>query len=161
MEDELGFFEKIVRRAFLFTSAAPEAERMLHPFDKRNVHHALPSKVKKLFDDGHYAESTFQAFKFVDKTIQKLSTAKGSGFKLMMTALNDESPLVQLTACKTETEKNEQKGYQFLFAGSMLAIRNPRGHEYDIEDSPDICLDHLSLASVLLRKLEQSGYTVS
>jgi uncharacterized protein (TIGR02391 family) len=117
--------------------------------------------VKTLFDDGYYSEATFQAFKFVDKTIQRLSKSKNSGFKLMMDALNDSSPFVQLTACKSVSEKDEQKGYQFLFAGSSLAIRNPRGHEYDIEDSPDVCLDHLSLASLLLRRLEQSGFSVS
>lgn len=157
---ELGLFERIVRRAFLLTSGTPEAERGLHPFEERNIHEALPSKVRELFDDGHYAQATFEAFKFVDKTVQRLSAMADTGFSLMMTALKDASPRVQLTPCRTESEKNEQKGYQFLFAGSMLAIRNPRGHEYDIEDSPDICLDHLSLASVLLRRLEQSGYTV-
>jgi len=160
MEDDLGWLEKIVRRAFLFTSATPEAERALHPFEARNIHQALPVKVKKLFDDGHYAEATFQAFKFVDKTVQRLSKAKDSGFKLMMAALSETSPLVQLTPCTTASEKDEQRGYQFIFSGSSLAIRNPRGHEYDIEDSPDICLDHLSLASLLLRRLEQSGYGV-
>jgi uncharacterized protein (TIGR02391 family) len=161
MESELDWFEKIVRRAFLFTSATPQAERVLHPFETRNVHHALPPKVKKLFDDGHYAEATFQAFKFVDKTVQRLSKLTTSGFSLMMAALAETSPLVQLTQCKTTSEKDEQKGYQFLFAGGCLAIRNPRGHEYNIEDSPDTCLDHLSLASLLLRRLEQSGFSVS
>ena len=29
MESELGWFEKIVRRAFLFTTGTPEAERVL------------------------------------------------------------------------------------------------------------------------------------
>ncbi len=161
MESELGWFEKIVRRAFLFTTGTPEAERVLHPFETRNIHQALPAKVKKLFDDGYYAEATFQAFKFVDKTIQRLSKLKSSGFNLMMAALSEASPLVQLTQCTTTTEKDEQKGYQFLFAGGSLAIRNPRGHEYDIEDSPDACLDYLSLASLLLRRLEQSGFSVS
>jgi uncharacterized protein (TIGR02391 family) len=161
MDDELGLFEKIVRRAFLFTTAPPQAEQTLHPFETRGIHDGLPPKVKKLFDDSHYAEATFQAFKFVDKTIQKLSAVKESGLKLMMAALNESSPLVQLTACSNTSEKDEQKGYQFLFAGSVLAIRNPRGHEYDLEDSPDVCLDHLSLASVLLRRLEQSGYDIS
>jgi hypothetical protein len=56
------------------------------------------------------------------------------------------------------SEKDEQKGYQFLFAGSILAIRNPRGHEYALVDSPDTCLDHLGFASQLLRRLEKSGY---
>jgi uncharacterized protein (TIGR02391 family) len=161
MESELGWFEKIVRRAFLFTSATPQAELILHPFETRNIHHALPPKVKTLFDDGHYAEATFQAFKFVDKTIQRLSKLTTSGFSLMMAALPETSPLVQLTPCKTTSEKDEQKGYQFLFAGGCLAIRNPRGHEYNIEDSPDTCLDHLSLASLLLRRLEQSGFSIS
>src|SRR5438034_11268745 len=119
MEDELGWVEKVVRRAFLFTSGTPEAERSLHPFEARNIHQALPSKVRKLFDDGHYAEATFQAFKFVDKTIQRLSKIKGSGFKLMMVALSDTSPLVQLTPCTSVSEKDEQKGYQFLFAGKL------------------------------------------
>src|SRR5437867_2419557 len=116
MESDLGLFEKIVRRAFLFTSATPESERVLHPFETRNIHQALPPKVKKLFDDGHYSEATFQAFKFVDKSIQRLAKVRNSGFSLMMAALSESSPLVQLTACVTTSEKDEQKGYQFLFA---------------------------------------------
>lgn len=161
MESELRRFEGIARRAYLFTSARSEIERTLHPFEERNIHEALPGKVKQLFDDGHYAEATFTAFKFVDKLIQRLASSSESGFKLMMNSLNDTSPLVRLTPCATVSEKDEQKGFQFLFAGSILAIRNPRGHEYDVIDSPDTCLDHLSLASLLLRRLEQSGHKVT
>jgi len=161
MDSNLRRFEKVARRAFLFTSGKRESERTLHPFDERNLHEALPPKVKQLFDDGHYAEATFEAFKFVDKEIQRIAESTKSGFNLMMEALNDSSPLVRLTPCKTNSEKNEQKGYQFLFAGSVLAIRNPRGHEYDVRDSPDMCLDHLSLAILLLRRLEQGGHGLS
>jgi uncharacterized protein (TIGR02391 family) len=160
MEDEFRQFERIARRAFLFTSGRREAERSLHPFDERNIHPSLPAKVKQLFDDGHYSEATFTAFKFVDKEIQRFSGSGESGFKLMMAALNDVSPLIRLTPCVTTSEKDEQKGFQFLFAGSVLAIRNPRGHEYNVSDSPDTCLDHLSLASTLLRRLERAGYVV-
>ena len=48
--------------------------------------------------------------------------------------------------------------FRFVFAGSMWAIRNPRGHEFDVIDDPDTCLDHLSFVSMLLRRLEQAGY---
>ncbi len=48
-----------------------------------------------------------------------------------------------------------------MFAGSMLAIRNPRGHEVSLSESPDQCLDHLSFASFLLRRLEESGFRVT
>lgn len=34
----------------------------------------------------------------------------------------------------------------------MLAIGNPKGHEYLIRDNIDVCLDNLSFASILLRK---------
>jgi len=48
-----------------------------------------------------------------------------------------------------------------LFAGSVLAIRNPRGHEYAIHDSPDECLNHPGVASILLRRLESAGFKLS
>lgn len=35
-----------------------------------------------------------------------------------------------------------------------MAIRNPRGHEFGLQETPDQCLDHISLASLLLRRLD-------
>ncbi|MGD9502271.1 MAG: TIGR02391 family protein [Methyloceanibacter sp.] len=57
----------------------------------------------------------------------------------------------------TKTEKVEQEGFMFLFAGGMLAIRDPRAHKTGLTDDPDTCLDHLSLASMLLRRLDEAG----
>jgi len=158
MRDKLIQFSGIVRRAHQFTEARSEPAGGGHPFDIRNIHPRLPKIVRDLFDDGHYAQATFEAFKFLDKEIQRLSGSGESGFKLMMNALNDSSPPIKLTPMLSVSEKDEQKGYQFLFAGSVLAIRNPRGHEYGVVDSPDMCLDHLGFASQLLRRLEKSGY---
>ncbi len=76
----------------------------------------------------------------------------------MMRAFNKDSPLVQLTPLANTSDKDEQEGYRFLFTGSVVAIRNPRGHEVALQDTPDQCLDHLSLASLLLRRLEESGF---
>ena len=157
----LKMFEAISRRAYLFTSAASDVEQSLHPFDTRNIHGKLPTKVRELFDDGHYSEATFEAFKFIDKEIQRLSGLNDSGFKLMMAALSETKPLVSFTPCATTTEKDEQKGFQFLFAGSISCIRNPRGHEYGVVDSIDQCLDHLSLASLLLRRIEEAGHKIT
>ncbi len=72
----------------------------------------------------------------------------------MMTALADSNPAIKLTDLVTTSDKDEQAGFKFIFAGVMSAIRNPRGH--DITTDPiHRCLDHLSLASVLLRRLEE------
>jgi len=157
MNDPLHLFEQIARRAYGFTDRDSREPRSEHPFEVRNVHEKLPPVVRELFDNGHYSQATFEAFKFVDKLVQHISRVSETGQKLMFQVFCAESPMLALTSNATATEKDEQKGFGFLFAGGILAIRNPRGHEIDIPDSPDICLDHLAFASMLLRRLEQAG----
>jgi uncharacterized protein (TIGR02391 family) len=163
MPSSLRQFELIVRvTAAAQRAAAPSTaaavEPTLHPFDQRNIHPALPPKVKKLFDDGHYAEATFEAFKFLDKKVQKHAGIAESGFKLMMAAFDQSKPLIKLTPLKSVSEQDEQEGFRFVFAGGVKAIRNPRGHEHSVVDDPDLCLDHLAFVSLLLRRLEAGGY---
>jgi conserved hypothetical protein TIGR02391 len=158
MPSSLNLFQQIARVASQFSEKEEYSESLLHPFDRRNIHPSLPSKVRKLFDDGHYAEATFLAFKFIDKKIQEYAGVKDTGFKLMMKAFDKNNPLIRLTKLSTTSESDEQEGYKFLFAGGVQAIRNPRGHEYDIKDDPDTCLDHLAFASLLIRRLEQAGF---
>jgi uncharacterized protein (TIGR02391 family) len=107
----------------------------------------------KLFDDGHYSQATFEAFKLLDKKVQDVSGIHESGHKLMMEAFNEARPKIKLNDLSTISDKDEQMGFRFVFAGSMSAIRNPRGHEIRA-DPIDLCLDHLSFASVLLRTFE-------
>lgn len=158
MASLLSHFEVIVRKANQFTGARPEPAGGFHPFDERNIHPKLPQVVRNLFDNGHYAQATFEAFKFLDKEVQRHSGSIENGFKLMMQVFGSDSPIIPLTPLSTTSELDEQKGYQFIFAGSVLAIRNPRGHEFSVMDSPDKCLDHLGLVSLLLRRLEEAGF---
>ena len=73
----------------------------------------------------------------------------------MMRAFSADTPLIRLTQLSNTSEKDEQEGYKFIFSGAIQAIRNPRGHEVNLPDTIDMCLDHLSIASALLRRLEQ------
>lgn len=158
MATPLDRFEAIVRRAREFDSRDDQDNTALHPFDRRNIDSRLPKKVRELFDDGYYAESTFEAFKFIDKVVQIHSNVSESGMKLMMQVFDETKPSLKLTALSNASEIDEQKGYRFLFSGAVMAIRNPRGHEVNVNDDPDTCLDHLAFASLLLRRLEQSGF---
>ena len=160
VNEQLNRFERIARQAYRFTQIEAQDLGIQHPFEQRDIHDSLPQIVRTLFDNGHYSQATFEAFKYLDKLIQKIAISTESGFKLMMQAFAGTPPTVVLNANTTTSEQDEQKGFQFIFAGAMLAIRNPRGHEYSINDSPDQCLDHLSLASLLLRRLEHAGYTI-
>jgi uncharacterized protein (TIGR02391 family) len=152
----LSKFEDIVRRAASFTEARSEPLGGSHAFDERNIHTKIHSTSKKLFDDGHYASATFEAYKMLDKEVAAMAKSSESGFKLMMNCFSEVSPLIKLTDLSNQSEKDEQQGYKFIFSGAVMAIRNPRGHEYGISDSLTDCLDHLSLASMLLRRLERA-----
>jgi uncharacterized protein (TIGR02391 family) len=156
MANSLRNFERIARAAKNFTSV-PEKNletEPLHPFDERNVHPDVDKIIRKLFDDGHYSQATFEAFKFVDKRVQKLAKSRETGYKLMMKAFSDTSPKIKLTDLSNTSETDEQQGYKFIFSGAVLAIRNPRGHEVSLPETPDQCLDHVSLASLLIRRLD-------
>ncbi|MDF1620976.1 TIGR02391 family protein [Pseudothioclava nitratireducens] len=154
----MGKFENFVRNAGHLTDE-PTVEKEgggSHPFDERNIHPEIARVAQKLFDNGHYSQATFETFKYIDNKVKRLSKLKENGFKLMMTAFNEANPKIKLTALSNESEIDEQSGYRFIFAGAMSAIRNPRGHE-NLVDPIDLCLDHLSVASVLLRRLEKTA----
>jgi len=153
MANAWALFEAIARRAAAFTQPSTEPIDRSHAFDQRNMHPLVEAASKKLFDDGHYAQATFEAYKRLDKEVQKLAKSSESGKSLMMKAFSELAPQIKLTNLSTVSEKDEQEGYKFIFAGSILAIRNPRGHDI-LVDSLSACLDHLSLASLLFRRLE-------
>lgn len=154
---DLNSFERIARNAHAFTEAGYESASSGHPFDERNIHPDLPGDVKKLFDNGHYAQATFEALKYLDEEIQRISGDSDFGKSLMMRVFGGAPPKLPLNPGMTPSEQSEQEGFKFIFAGTMAGIRNPRGHKSGVVDDPDTCLDHLSLTSMLLRKLEDAG----
>jgi uncharacterized protein (TIGR02391 family) len=160
----LDRFERVVRSIGAETVGPPPAQAETaeyeepHPFETRNIHPDLPDKVRKLFDDGHWEQSIFEAFKFIENEVKRISGVRGkTGQALMMDAFNENSPKVQLNGLATESEIDEQKGFKFIFTGAAAGIRNPRGHEVDLGDTPDEAMDYLALASLLLRRLDTAG----
>jgi uncharacterized protein (TIGR02391 family) len=159
----LAQFERVVRSVGdLAPQAAPRPSTTEavdpHPFEARNIHPDLPKKVRLLFDDGHWEQSVFEAFKFIEKEVKRVSGLSGrTGYALMMEAFSETNPKVRLNELATDSEVDEQRGYRSIFAGASAGIRNPRGHEIDVGDTPDEALDYLALASLLLRRLDSAG----
>jgi uncharacterized protein (TIGR02391 family) len=154
---DLRGFEGIVRKAHAFTEASADGTAYSHPFDDRNIHPDLPPDVKRLFNNGHYSQASFEALKYLDEEVQRISGDSDFGKSLMMRVFGGTPPKIPLNPGMTTSEQSEQEGFKFIFAGTMAGIRNPRGHKCKVVDDPDTCLDHLSLTSMLLRKLEEAG----
>jgi uncharacterized protein (TIGR02391 family) len=161
---QLERFERIARAVSDLAPApatavpdSPELEEA-HPFETRNIHRDLPKKVRLLFDDGHTEQAVFEAFKFIEKEVKRISGVRGkAGYALMMQVFNESDAKVRLNGLGSDSEIDEQRGYRYIFAGVLAGIRHPRGHEVDLADTPDEALDYLALASLLLRRLDAAG----
>ena len=57
-------------------------------------------------------------------------------FGLMMNAFNETGSNIRLTDLQTTSQKDEQKGFRYVFAGTMSGIRNPRGHDNRVDPIP-------------------------
>lgn len=153
-------FEQMVRRSHLYTEERVTLSGPEHPFDTRNICPRIPLIVRKMFDDGYYSQATFEACKYLDKEVSRLAGSGESGYKLMMRVFNEEAPTLRIASLQSASDRDEQLGYKYIFAGMSCGIRNPRGHEHSIAETMDECLDHLALVSLLIRKLEAAGHDV-
>ena len=65
-----------------------------------------------------------------------------------------ESPIIKLNQLRTQSDKDEQEGFMFLYMSAMQGIRNPKAHENIIHNDPYRALKYLSLASLLIEIID-------
>ena len=73
MNSWLDSFEKIARVASALCIASEEEVSQSHPFDERNMHPEISNVSVSLFNDGHYSQATFEAFKFIEENKKALA----------------------------------------------------------------------------------------
>ncbi len=114
----------------------------------------------KLFTDGHYARTVEEAFKCLNNAVKdKSGHFNLDGDKLMRTVFSANSPILKINDFKSNSEKDEQRGYMDIYAGVMTGIRNPRAHEHRLADQPNVALELLVLANHLMRRLDGAART--
>jgi uncharacterized protein (TIGR02391 family) len=118
------------------------------------LHPTVVVKAYRLFDDGHFASAVFEAFKAIEVRVAAQSGLDISGRPLMSAALADGGP-IQLAAAP-RSGNDEQEGFKLLFMGAMQGIRNPKAHAFDRPPSAQRAAEYLSLASVMLRRLDDA-----
>jgi len=121
-------------------------------FEALKLHPEIKKVSGSLFKTGHYSPSIFEAFKLVNIYVRKKSGLKDKdGTDLMHSAFNENNPILMLNPLKSLYDKDEQQGFRFIFVGSMQGIRNPKAHEIKELKDPQKALEYLSLASLLLK----------
>ena len=129
-------------------------EVLVQLFDSMQFHPEIAKASRKLFKDGHYTDAIFRAFTVVNNFVKAKTGLDIDGKALMSRVFRVENPLIKLNELKTQSEKDEQEGFMFLFMGAMVGIRNPKAHDNIIQRNPLRTLEYLALASMLMRRAE-------
>ena len=136
--------------------AAPAADPM-GQFDALVTDPDLSATCRTLYRDGHHARAVEEAFKFLAYAVKGRSgEAVRDGQDLMLYVFNPDNPVLRLSDLRRGSERDEQAGYRFMFAGVMTGIRNPRAHEHTLRDQADVALEMLVMANHLMRVVRRS-----
>jgi|ERR1035437_5403782 uncharacterized protein (TIGR02391 family) len=108
-----------------------------------------------LFRDGHYSSAALQAYIRVIDEVKKRSVLNLDGDDLMNQAFgcDKRTPTLKFNSLSTDAEKDEQKGFFFLFKG-IVGLRNSKAHSNRLFNDPSRAHEYLALASLLMRVLE-------
>lgn len=140
------------RTALIPLPQPDEQEQRLRLFDTLITDGSLQRATRRLFHDGHYAHAVTEAYKVVNNTVKtKANTPAKDGHAMMLAVFEPTKPILRINLGKTQSDRDEQDGYKFMFAGVMLGIRNPRSHLTDVNDEAAVALEMLVMANHLLR----------
>ncbi len=131
-------------------------DNQLALFDKLIPNGPIAKASRRLFEDGHYRQSVVDGFICLDNLTLRKSKLSGSGVGLMRTAFSASKPVLRLNNLANQSERDEQQGYMDLFAGVMMAVRNPRAHDHEWHDDAETALQLLHLAHHLALKIKKS-----
>ena len=134
----------------------PKKQGVVELYDVVIDSNALRSVTRKLFVDGHYARAVEEAYKCINNTVKAKSGLSADGQDLMNQAFSIKNPILKLNALKTDSQRDEQLGYMLSLGGCMTGIRNPRAHEHQLWDSPNVALEMLAWANHLMRIVDKA-----
>ena len=140
--------------------AKPTSKTEVDLFKRLALHPKIREVSEALFRDGYYAQAIFEAFKAVNNAVKaKSGLLDKDGQSLMAAAFSGNPPPLALNAMRTQSERDEQDGFKFLFMGAMAGIRNPKAHETIKQDDPYRTLHYLALASLLMARVDEAIVT--
>jgi uncharacterized protein (TIGR02391 family) len=120
------------------------------------LHPEIERAASDLFKNEHYANAIEDSCKALNLLV-KLRSGRDDldGTDLMQKVFSPNGPVLRFNEMQTDSEKSEQQGMMFLFAGAMLALRNPRAHDL-IDDDPEKALESISFISFLAKSLDKT-----
>lgn len=115
----------------------------------KNQWNYLPDNVISLFNDQHYSEAVFEAFKYIENQVRKKSLLEDKySTDLMRKAFHCENGNLTNKSLTIAERQSQME----LFSGAIGFIKNPKSHRV-IKISSDKACELLYFANYLLRIL--------
>ncbi len=117
----------------------------------------LTDKIISLYNDEHYPEAVFEAFKYIEDQVRKLSKLNnlyGTDLMRKAFALKDENRGKVAGALTNQSlPTSEQQSQADLYAGALGFIKNPKSHNI-LEVHKEKATELLYFANYLLRIID-------
>lgn len=121
------------------------------------LHPRISEVCIDLYRDGHFSSAVLEASKALINYVKEKSRRDDlDGADLMRTVFSPKKPIL----FSEVIDESEQEGMMHLFEGAVLAIRNPRGHDFP-DDSPERALEYISFISLLTNLVQEAHRTDS
>jgi len=126
-----------------------------------SIHPKIEIVAHGRYSSNQYADAVEAAFKEVIKRVKDHVRAKTNtrldGDRAVNRAFGFENqePLLKFNSLNGDEEKDEQRGILNLFKG-IVGIRNRKAHENVVLNDPRKAFEYITLASLLMRLLDQS-----
>lgn len=85
--------------------------------------------IKTKYESSLYSDAILEAIKCLTNLIRDKGNVDGDGAGLIGQAFGGNSPKIKFNRMQTNSEIDEQKGFEQLLRGLYVGIRNPRTHE--------------------------------
>ena len=123
--------------------------------DQYRFHPEIERVSGALYRDGHYKQAALEAYIRVIEEVKARSGLGLDGDPLMNRAFGceNQTPVIQFNSLQTEAERDEQRGFMFLYKG-IVGLRNSKAHSNRLFNDPHRAHEYLALASLLMRLLE-------
>lgn len=120
-----------------------------------NLHPKVQESSEQLFNDGHYSQAIFESLKGLETYIREKSFISDKyGTNLMAFVFDENRPILEIKASHSLTAKEEQQGLKLILMGTILAIKDPKGHIAIKLDDRNRTLYYLSFISLLFELVD-------
>jgi len=131
-------------------------------FRKYDFHPIIKKVAFKQFEDGYFKEAIQNALvEVIDQVKIKAKHPQRNGKELdgddlmnQVFGCDTQTPIIKFNRLMSSLDKAEQRGMMYLFKG-IVGIRDKKAHLNFVQNDPLKTIEYLSLASLLLRLLDE------